>query len=601
MTRVFRTMAFLGLLFVAASHSIAADSESDRLNAFFQEVHEAAVARWPEWQTSLGLKSDYGLWNDRSEAKRIAELEINIRNLSRLRREFDFDKLDPDTKLSYRLFERGAERRIEWFPFRHYGYPVNHLSGVHKRVPSFLINRHRVSDRSDAEAYIARLEGVPRMMNQVIDRLKLRASKGIIPPRFVFPQVLKDIDNILTGAPFEAGGEDTAILADFRKKISAIYLTPSEAEALIAEVETALVTAVKPAYLRLRANMVTLEMRATTDDGAWKFPNGEDYYALALRSTTTTELTPDEIHDFGLAEVARIHQEMRAIMQVLEFQGDLQTFFEFVRSNPANYYANTDDGRAGYLADTRILIGEMKSKLNSYFSIQPKAKLEVKRVEPFRERTSTLAFYSAPARYGGRPGTYFVNLYDMTSMSKSSMEALAYHEAVPGHHMQIAIARELEALPEFRKLGGYTAYTEGWALYAERLAKEMGFYREPLSDFGRLTWELLRAARLVVDTGIHHKRWTREEAIAYLDRSLPVTHEVNRKSIERYIVWPSQATAYKIGMREILALLQEAKIRLGPEFDIREFHHVVLSHGALPLDVLREQIGQWIEAKEAGG
>ena len=433
-------------------------------------------------------------------------------------------------------------------------------------------------------------------MDQTIDRLTLRAEKGIIPPRFVFPQVLEDIDKILTGVPFDATGEDTAILADFRKKVARLYLPAEEAEALVAQAEAALLAAVKPAYLRLRVAMATLEAQATTDDGAWKFPDGEDYYALALRSTTTIGLSPDEIHDFGLAEVARIHEEMRAIIGAMEFQGDLQAFFDFTRDDPANFYPNTEEGRAAYLEDTQSLIDEMAARLGHYFNVRPKAELVVKRVEPFREKTSTIAFYIAPPRYDDRPGMYFVNLYDMTLMAKSHMEALAYHEAVPGHHMQIAIARELEELPEFRKLGGYTAYVEGWALYAERLAKEMGFYRQPLADFGRLAWELLRAARLVVDTGLHHKRWTREEAIAYLDTNLPVSHETNRKSIERYIVWPSQATAYKIGMREILALREEARARLGPAFDIRDFHRVVLSDGALPLDVLRDIVEQWISA-----
>ena len=598
MTRLFQTVALLGLLIVAAPLSaVAASGESERLNAFFQEVREAAIARWPEWQTSLGLKTDYGLWNDHSKAKQIAELEINIRNLSRLRREFDYDKLDPDTKLSYRLFERSAERRIEWFPFRHHGYQVNHLGGVHKRVPSFLINRHRVSERKDAEAYIARLEGVPRMIDQIIDRLVLRAGKGIIPPRFVFPQVLEDIDNILTGVPFEAAGKDTAILADFRKKVSDLHLTPDAAEALIAGAEAALVVAVKPAYLRLRATMAALERQATTDDGAWKFPDGADYYALALRSTTATDLTPDEIHDYGLAEVARIHAEMRAIIETVEFQGDLQTFFDFIRHDPANYFPNTDDGRAAYLAETRAFIAEMTASLDTYFSVKPKAKLLVERVEPYREKTANIGFYNRPSRYSDRPGKMYVNLYDMSLMPRSHLEGLAYHEAIPGHHMQIAIAMELESLPEFRKLGGNTAYIEGWAPYAERLAKEMGFYREPLSDFGRLAWELLRAARLVVDTGLHHKRWTREAAIAYLDRTLPVSHDNNRRSIERYIVWPAQATAYKIGMREILTLREEARRRLGPAFDIREFHRAVLRNGALPLDVLRERVEQWIGAE----
>ncbi len=574
----------------------AEESESDRLNAFFEQVHEAGVARWPEWQTSLGLKTNYDQWNDRSEERGLAEHEITIRNLTALRHDFDYEKLDEAAKISYRLFERGAELGIAWFPYRHHGYAVTHLGGVHLRIPSFLSNRHRIDDRGDAEAYLARLRGVPKMMAQIIQRMETRADKGIIAPRFVFPQVLGDIDRVMTGAPFDNSGEDTAILADFREKVVALELPAPETAALIQQAEAALTTAVAPAYGALRRTMVALQARASDDDGAWKFPDGAAYYALALRSTTTTSLSPAEIHDFGLAEVARIHAEMRGIVETIGFDGDLAAFFDFIRHDPANFFPNTEDGRAAYLAESRAFIAEMKASLDQVFSVQPQAELVVKRVEPYREKTTNIGFYNAPAAYGDRPGMYYVNLYDMTLMPKSHMESLAYHEAVPGHHMQIAIAQELEGLPKFRKFAGYTAYTEGWALYAERLSKEMGFFREPLSDFGRLAWELLRAARLVVDTGLHFKRWTRKEAIAYMDANLPVTHEVNRKAIERYIVWPSQATAYKIGMHKILELRGRAKTRLGAAFDLRDFHRVVLGNGALPLDVLEEIVERWIAA-----
>ena len=364
------------------------------------------------------------------------------------------------------------------------------------------------------------------------------------------------------------------------------------------DAETALREIVAPAYARLGQALETLQARATDDAGAWKFPEGDAFYELALRSSTTTELSAEAVHDYGLAEVARIHDEMRKVIAKLDFDGDLQDFFAFIREDPANFFPNTIEGRAAYLSETRHLIEEMRQSLDGYFIVKPKAELEVKRVEPYREANTAIAFYDAPAVYGDRPGVYYVNLQDMGLMPKSHLEALAYHEALPGHHMQIAIAQELDGLPKFRKFGGYTAYSEGWALYAEYLAKEMGFYREPLSDFGRLAWELLRAARLVVDTGLHAKRWTREEAIAYLDENLPVSHEVNVKAIERYIVWPAQATAYKIGMRRILELRAEAKERLGADFDIRGFHQAVLANGALPLEFLEDVVEQWIREVE---
>jgi uncharacterized protein (DUF885 family) len=583
-------------LLVSLQSQAAENEESARINAFFEEVHQATVARWPEWQTSLGLKTNNDRWNDRSEARGIEEHEIRIRALTRLRRDFDYAKLDTASQLSYRLFERSAELGIAWFPFRHHWYPVTHMGGPHTRIPSFLINRHSVSGKADAEAYVKRLDGVAMVMDQTIDRLERHARKGIIPPRFVFPKILDDIDKVLSGAPFEGSGEDTAMLADFIKKVAALKLPESERAALVTRAEQALLNTVQPAYARLRAALIVLEQRATDDDGVWKFPDGDVVYRLALYSRTTTDLTPEAIHDYGLAEVTRIQDEMREIIKALDFDGDLAAFFEFIRHDPANFYPNSDPGRAAYLADTRALIEDMDRALPLAFHVKPKAKLVVKRVEPYREKTANIGFYRTPAIYGDRPGMYYVNLYDMQQMPKSHMAGLAYHEAIPGHHMQMALAQELEGLPKFRRFARYTAYLEGWALYAERLAKEMGFYREPLSDFGRLAWELLRAARLVVDTGIHHRRWTRAQAIAYLDANLPASHESNRKSIERYIVWPGQATAYKIGMRKILELRQRAQNRLGKAYDIRAFHAAVLGNGGLPLNILNSVIDRWIEA-----
>lgn len=588
----------LGLLAaVLPSMPALAASESERLNIFLDRVHDAAVARWPEWQTRMGLKTNYDRWNDRSDAKAVKEHEITIRDLQRLRHGFDYNKLTPSAKLSYRLYERLAEMRINRFPFRHHRYAVSHLSGPHKHIASFLMNRHRIDEPADAHAYIARLRGVPQVMDQTVARLTLRAKMGILPPRFVFPKVLADIDGFLTGMPFETtSDEDTLILGDFRKKLAKLGLPKSAAAALLQQCRAALTTAVKPAFLRLRQAMAALQQQATEDAGAWKFPDGAKFYEFALRSTTTTEMTPDEIHAYGVTEVARIHDEMRKISKALGFKGNLRALFDFVRHDPSNYYPNDQIGRAAYLADSRAIIAEMRSDLGRAFAVRPKAALVVKRIEPYREKTAAIAFYRSPAAHGNRPGMYYVNLNDMRLMPKSHLEALAYHEGIPGHHMQIAIAQELDSLPKFRKFARSTAYLEGWALYAERLAKEMGFYRAPLSDFGRLAWELLCAARLVVDTGLYHKRWTREQAIDYLDKTLPDSHAVNVKAIERYIVWPSQATAYKIGMREILALRAMARKRLGKDFKLRDFHRVVLGNGALPLDLLGEVVEQWVEA-----
>jgi uncharacterized protein (DUF885 family) len=315
---------------------------------------------------------------------------------------------------------------------------------------------------------------------------------------------------------------------------------------------------------------------------------------------TTTDMSAEEIHNLGLSEVARIHDEMRTIMQAVGFDGDLQAFFTFMREDPQFYYPDTDEGRAAYLAKAVSIIDTMRARLDDIFVTKPKAEIIVKAVEPFREATAGKAFYQRPSLDGSRPGTYYANLYRMESMPTYQMEALAYHEGIPGHHMQGSIAQELENIPMFRKLGGYTAYSEGWGLYSEFIPKEMGFYADPYSDFGRLSMELWRAARLVVDTGLHDKRWTRQQAIDYLSENTPNSLSDATNAIERYIVMPGQATAYKIGMLEILRLRQHAQEELGDKFDLREYHDVVLANGAVPLSVLGDLVDEWIARKKEG-
>lgn len=308
-------------------------------------------------------------------------------------------------------------------------------------------------------------------------------------------------------------------------------------------------------------------------------------------------MSADTIHQLGLDEVARIHGEMRAIMDKVGFKGDLKAFFEFMRQNEGFYFPDNDAGRRAYLREATALIDNMNSRLDEVFKVKPKAPLIVKQVEAFREKSAGKAFYNQPSADGSRPGTYYANLYDIMAMPKYQMEALAYHEGIPGHHMQIAIAQELEGLPSFRRFGSYTAYIEGWGLYSEYFPKEMGLYSDPYSDFGRLAMELWRSCRLVVDTGIHAKKWTREQAIAYYMDNTPNAESDAVKMVERHIVMPSQATAYKVGMNKILALRAYAKEVLGERFDIRAFHTLVLQNGPLPLDVLEQEVKDWVAAQ----
>lgn len=574
------------------SEKPVSQTESEKANALFDKMFMDAVMRSPMYQSYLGIKKDQDKWDEMTEAKAKEELEISKKNLEKIN-QFDESKLDDQTKVSLILARQQLEDDIKDYKWRHYNYPLNQMFGIHSSVPSLLINQHSISNLDDAEDYIARLNGIPTLFDQVIDGLNIRAKKGIIAPKFVYPHVIRDSKNIINGAPFN-DGEDSTLFADFKNKVSQLEIDQQIKDKLISDAKAALINSVMPAYNTLIDRVKTLADRATTKDGAWKFPEGEAYYNRALQNTTTTDLTAEEIHQIGLDEVARIHDEMRKIMKQVKFDGDLQAFFEYMRTNERFYYNNDKAGRERYLSEATQLIDNMKTRLDELFIVKPKAGLTVKAVEAFREKSAGKAFYQQPSMDGTRPGIYYANLYDMGDMPTYQMEALAYHEGVPGHHMQIAIAQELEGIPKFRKFGRYTAYTEGWGLYSELVPKEIGLYQDPYSDFGRLAMELWRACRLVVDTGIHAMKWDRQQGIDYYVANTPNPKPDAVKMVERHIVMPSQATAYKIGMLKILELREKAKTQMGDQFDIRQFHDVVLKNGPVPLNVLEQFVNDYI-------
>jgi uncharacterized protein (DUF885 family) len=414
-----------------------------------------------------------------------------------------------------------------------------------------------------------------------------------MPPKWVYPYVINDARNVTAGAPFGTG-PDAPLFADFKGKVARLTISQTEKDILIADAARALTASVGPAYARLVTEMERQRALAGTDDGVWRFRDGAAYYAERLGNYTTTGMTPDQVHALGLAQVARIHGEMRGIMKKTGFKGDLQAFFKFMREDRRFYAPNTDAGRAQYLAETQKAYDAITPLLPKWFGVLPKAPLVVKRVEEFREKSAGKAFYQRPAPDGSRPGTYYANLYNMADMPLTEVDALFYHEGVPGHHLQLAIQTELKDLPPFRKFGGVTAYSEGWGLYSEKLAKNMGLYTDPYRDFGRLQLELHRAIRLVVDSGLHHKRWTREQAIKYVEDNSADAPGGIVKAIERYIVFPGQATAYMVGRLKISDLRDKAQKALGAKFDVRGFHDTVLKSGPVPLDVLEEQIDAWM-------
>lgn len=582
----------------AAPVASAEVDQNAAIMAFFDEYDAQQLARSPLGKSYRGIKdSDYGKWDDGSDEAEARNYEAERSALKEMRARFDPAKLSPENKLSYRLFEKRAARSEGAYKYNDYGYIFDQMNGAQSQIPAFLINIHRIDTKSDARAYVNRLYGIGPAMTEAVGQAKTRAAKGIMPPKWVYPYVIADSRNVITGAPFD-GGPDAPLFADFKAKVGKLKITQIEKDILIADAAQALTNAVKPAYEALIAEMTAQEKVAGTDDGVWRFPDGAGYYAERLANYTTTNMTPDQIHQLGLAQVARIHKEMGVVQKKMGVKGDLQAFFKYMRTEPKFYAPETEEGRALYLSETQKAQDAVTPLLPKWFGILPKAPLVVKPVEAFREKSAGKAFYQRPAPDGSRPGTYYANLYKMADMPLTEVEALFYHEGVPGHHLQLAIQTELKDVPAFRQFGGVTAYSEGWGLYSEKLAKDMGLYTDPARDFGRLQLELHRAIRLVVDSGLHHKRWTREQAIKYVEDNSADAPGGIVKAIERYIIYPGQATAYMVGRLKISELRGKAQKALGKKFDIRGFHDTVLKSGPVPLDVLEEQVDAWIASRK---
>ena len=589
---------FAGTVIFSCSNPVQKSQNQDaEITIFFDSVFDDHLSRDPEYQTVLGDKSQYDKWNDISDEKAIEENQRVINMLKIFLNRFNRSNLTGTSLVSYDLFVQECEEKIESFPYRFHKYFLNQMEGKHSSVPSFLINMHTIGNKKEAEDYLSRLNGIPHHFRQLLELMKISESKGIIPPKFVFPKVLDDSKNLMLGFPFEKSKIASPLYEDFSSKINKIELSSAEKKELLNFAEKALIDSLKPAYENLMVYWKELEKKANEDDGCWKFPDGGKFYAVSLKQTTTTSLSPEEIHRLGIGEVKRIHAEMEVIKEKVGFKGTLLEFFNFMRTDKRFYFSNDEKGKKAYVDEANKIIEGMRLKLDDLFLTKPKANLVVKPVEAYREKSAGGAFYEEPALDGSRPGRYYINLYTLSDQPIYQMEALAYHEAIPGHHMQIAIAQELKNLPKFRKLGGNTAYVEGWALYSELIPKEIGFYQDAYSDFGRLAMEVFRASRLVIDTGIHYKKWTRKQALQYMIENTPNPEGDCSKEIDRYIVWPSQATGYKVGMVTILKLRERCKKQLGDKFNIKEFHDVVLTNGPVPLNILENLVNEYISSK----
>ncbi len=597
MNRLFLA-AVIGL---ALTGTQAANDETASINKWFEAKFEEQLAFSPIQQTFLGRKS--GQIDDFSIAEQDKQLAWQRASVAEMKKLFDYAKLDPEAKTSYDVWAYQLMQAERAVPFRDNAYIFEQMNAVHGFFPQLLIAFHSVDDAADMDRYINRISESARALRQLLVLSRHNATEGVRPPKFSYGFVIDASTKIITGTPFDESGKDSDVWADVQSKIAALQkkgaIDDARAKAMLATARTALTGPFKAAYAELIAwEKQDMAKAPEKTSGVNALPNGAAYYNERLANQTTTEMTADEIHKIGLSEVARLRAAMMAIKDEVGFKGDLPAFFAELRDSKDNrlhYYPDTDEGRQAYIKDATAAIDKIKAVLPQFFGILPKADLVVKRVEAFREQPGAAQHYFPGTPDGSRPGIYYAHLSDMAAMPKRELEVIAYHEGLPGHHMQISIAQELKSVPTFRTQAGFTAYAEGWGLYSEWLATEMpGTYQDPYSRFGRLGSEIWRAIRLVLDTGLHSKGWTEQQAVDYFMANSAITEPQARSEVRRYMVLPGQATSYKIGMLKIQELRRKSESALGARFDIRAFHDTVLGGGALPLTVLEKRVDRWI-------
>lgn len=588
---------------VTKEPAVAELSESAKLNVWFDKKYEAQLMSSPLALTFQGRKERYAEIDDMSEAAQLEQLRRKGESVKEMKAMFSRSELTDEAKLSYDLWEHQYESMLAGKPFMRSGYVFHQMNGTHSFFPTLMMNYHRVTTEQDMQDYVSRLSAIGEAMNELTGQAKLAAEEGVRPPRFAYETVMKESQSIISGIPFDGSDKDSMLWADAKTKTATLVeagtITQQQGDAILDAARAALVNHFAPGYQNLITFMSNdISNTSETAMGVHALPDGAAYYEYRLKSITTTNMTAEDIHQLGLSEVKRIRGEMEAIKERDGFTGSLQDYFAMIRDSKDDekyYYDNTDEGRQAYIDDATAAIENLKAVLPDFFGILPKADLVVKRVEAFREQDGAPQHYFSGTPDGSQPGIYYAHLSDMKAMPKNELEVIAYHEGLPGHHMQISIAQELEGIPKFRTQAGSTAYSEGWALYTEALAKEMpNTYVTLGSEFGRLGSEIWRAIRLVVDTGMHHKKWSQQKAIDFFAENSPAPMQTIETEIRRYLVIPGQATAYKIGMIDIQRLRKLSQDELGDKFDIRAFHDTVLGGGALPLSMLERQVKNWI-------
>ena len=557
-------------------------SESEKFHELLSEQWEKGIVRNPEWASSLGDNRFNDKLNDTSY-ETIMKRQDETRELQETVKKIDRSKLSEDDQLNYDLYLHGIEKQIEGFQFLSYLIPIDQMGGIQIGFAG-ISNYMPFNNVKDYENYLARMRAFPTKLDQTIDLMKRGVKEGWVPPKIILVSVPDQIK-----AQFEKLIEESPLFKPFNDFPESI---PSEEQTrLIDEMVSVLTEYVYPAYETLYSYFIESYLPSCGESIACKdFPNGDVYYKYQIKSYTTTNLTAEEIHQIGLGEVDRIRAEMKKVINMTEFNGSFDEFLTFLRSDSQFYFTSEDE----LLNEYRMICKKADAELPKFFGLLPRLPYGVKPIPDYQAPASPTAYYYSGSQEAGRAGFFMANTYKLETRPKYEMEALSIHEAVPGHHLQITLAQELDNIPKFRRYGGYTAFVEGWGLYSEKLAEEMGFYKDPYSKFGQLTYEMWRACRLVVDTGMHTLGWTRQEAIDFMLSNTAKTENDVTVEIDRYIAWPGQALAYKIGELKIRELRSKAEKEMGDDFNIRDFHDVVLGNGAVPLDILEKHVNEYI-------
>jgi uncharacterized protein (DUF885 family) len=564
----------------------APDSAAKALHTFFEKEWEYTMEQNPTWASSLGDRR----WNDRWEdlsLEAIAQRQQHAREALETLKKIDRANLSPADQLNYDLWKKDAETDIAGFKFRMHLLPINQRGGI--QTEDELTERLRFETVKDYDDWIARLRAFPKYMDQTLALMREGVKAKVLWPRVVLERLPSQVDKQIVPDP-----EESPFFKPFTKFPNDI--SAADRDRLAKAAREAIDEAVIPSFQKLKDYLTAEYLPASFPQvGVWQMPDGDELYTHLAKRFTTTDMTPQQIHEKGQSEVARIRSEMEKIMKQVGFTGTRAEFFTKLRTDPQFFYKTPEELLEAY----RAMSKRIDPQLVKVMKTMPRMPYGVIPIPDKIAPDTTTAYYSQPAADGSRAGYYYVNLYKPETRPKWEMMALSLHEAVPGHHFQIALAQELGEIPKFRRFGGYTAFVEGWGLYSESLGEEMGLYDDPYSKFGQLTYEMWRAVRLVVDTGMHHMKWDRQKAIDFFMENAPKAENDIVNEIDRYISMPGQALAYKIGELKIKELRARATSALGASFDVREFHDVVLLSGAVPLDILERNVNDWITSKKA--